>query len=189
MHYLSPIFTYRRLLGHKIFHLFMKYFSVIYSCRSSPRRKQNAARTVLQKFCPEMRMCRCYDVNQYNKSTYECIRAHRSFHNVWHRPYDPQTRNTCAISWSQREDDDGTTDDDDDDCTISISWISYSLTEIWSRTLSNIRLRDNHLERVYNSPRIFILPAAANCDSLTGVTKICHKELSLKGSSPSDPVW
>lgn len=188
MHYLSPIFTYRRLLGHKIFHLFMKYFSVIYSCRSSPRRKQNAARTVSQNFCSRMRTCRYYGVNQHNESTY--IRAHCSLHNAWHRPYDPLTRNTCAISWSRREDDDGTTDDDDNnDCTISISWISFALTEIWSGTLSNIRLRDNHLERVYNSPRIFILPAAANCDSLTGVTKICHKELSLKGISPNDPVW
>jgi len=55
-----------------------------------------------------------------------------------------------------------------------------SPTEIWSRTLSNVRLHDNHLERVYNSPRIFMLPAAANCDSLTAVTKICHKELSFK---------
>lgn len=162
----------------------------------SPKRKQNAAQTVSQKFCSGTRTCRYYGVNQYNnKSTY--IRVRCSFRNVWHRPYDPLTRNTCAILRSRREDDDDdeTDDDDDDDnivvddCSISISWISCSLTKIWSRTLSNVRLRDNHLERVYNSPRIFMLPAAANCDSLTGVTKICHKELSFKGSSPNDPVW
>lgn len=120
----------------------------------------------------------------YNFITSTYIRARCSFHNVWHRRYDPLTRNTCAISWSRREDDDNDEtdddDDDDDDCCISISWISRSPTEIWSRTLSNVRLHDNHLERVYNSPRIFMLPAAANCDSLTAVTKICHKELSFK---------
>ncbi|KYM99082.1 hypothetical protein ALC62_10196 [Cyphomyrmex costatus] len=35
-------------------------------------------------------------------------------------PYDPLTRNTCAISWSRRKDDDDD-DDDDDDSGISIS--------------------------------------------------------------------
>jgi len=50
--------------------------------------------------------------------------------------------------------------------------------------LSNVCFRDNHLERVYNSPRIFMFPAAANCDTLTGVTRICRKELSL--NSPND---
>lgn len=140
--------------------------------------------TISQSPCSGTRTCHYYGVNQY-KSTY--IRAHCPFRNVSHRPYDPLTRNTRAILWSRREDvdDEETTDDD---CTISISWISYSLTEIWSRTLSNVRLRDNHLERVYNSPRIFILPAAANCDSLTAVTKIRHKELSLT-NSPNDPFW
>lgn len=33
-----------------------------------------------------------------------------------------------------------------------------------------------------------MLPAVANCDSLTGGTKICHKELSFKGNSPNDSV-
>lgn len=33
-----------------------------------------------------------------------------------------------------------------------------------------------------------MLSAAANCDSLTGGTKICHKELSFKGNSPNDSV-
>lgn len=146
----------------------------------SRRRKQNAARTVLQNFCSGTHTCRYYGINQYNKSTY--IRARCSFHNMWHRPYDSLTRNTRAILWSLREDDDETTNDDDD-CSISISCF---FTEIWSRILSNVRLRDNHLERVYNSPRIFMLPAA-NCDSLTGVTKICHKKLSLKGNSLNDP--
>lgn len=77
---ISSIFTYRRLLGHKIFHLFMKYFSVMYSCGSFPRRKQNAAQTVSQNFCSETRTCRYYGVNQNYKSTY--IRARCSLRNV-----------------------------------------------------------------------------------------------------------
>lgn len=143
-----------------------------------------------KSFAPRRVRVRYYGVNQYNKSTY--IRAHCSFHNVWHRPYDPLTRNTCAILWPRREDDDDdeTTDDDDDDddCSISISWISCSLTEIWACTLSNalaIIIWNAFIIR----PEYLSLPAAANCDSLTGVTKICHKELSLKGNSPNDPVW
>lgn len=49
MYSLSPIFTYRRLLGHKIFHLFMKYFSVMYSCGSSSQTKTKCCANCITK--------------------------------------------------------------------------------------------------------------------------------------------
>lgn len=133
--HLPPIFTYRRLLGHKIFHLFMKYFSVMYSFGSSDSEmKTKCRKKCIARLLPrDAYRIRCYSVNlpyNYNFITSTYIRARCSFHNVWHRRYDPLTRNTCAISWSRRGDDDNDEtddddeDDEDDDCCISISWIS-----------------------------------------------------------------
>lgn len=158
--YFSPIFTYRRLRGHKIFHLFSRSISQPYtspadSLKMKTKRHENCTAKLLHRDAYKS-LLRRYDI--YSPPCIFVYAAHFVTCDI-----DLMTRwREIRAQFSGHDEKMTTTrkvDDDNDDC-ISISWISCSPTKIWSYTLSNVRLRDNQRERAYNSSRIFMLTAS-----------------------------